>query len=458
MKIIVAGAGAGKTTSMAKEVLSRYSYIADNKIIYVITYTNAAKNHIKNKIIKEHGFLPNNIKIETSHVFLLHEIIFPFHRLLYNVHFTSVSALKLPKEIGFKSKKLKELRDQNIIHVEEVSKIAKDTLCGKSRDTVKIKKTREKVITILKNYLDCIFMDEAQDMDNNLSQIIQKLFSEDFNLHLVGDPKQDLRGYLEFRRLVEYYPDNVEYKNENRRCPDSHVLLANSYVDDKERQQLSGNGNGQINLVFESNVNLKEFINNPKWDYKFISKKHDIYFTNTTASEKPLESLKYELKLLVRKSSSNQYSLDHTVYLLEKWVIQKLKSFTNKMIVDKIGQVLSLELSKQDRARLYSSIELNRMEATENGFLVHSIEKVKGLEGERCLFILTTDLADYLFKIKTDYNKMMNYLYVALTRSKHELIIFITKEVENKYGSAFISNWYNENILNKSTEECNERL
>lgn len=35
---------------------------------------------------------------------------------------------------------------------------------------------------------------------------------------------------------------------------------------------------------------------------------------------------------------------------------------------------------------------------------------------------------------------MLNYLYVALTRSKEELMIMVTKEVEEKYGRDFINN------------------
>jgi len=45
--------------------------------------------------------------------------------------------------------------------------------------------------------------------------------------------------------------------------------------------------------------------------------------------------------------------------------------------------------------------------------------------------------------MKTDQNKMTNYLYVALTRARDELIILITKEVEDKYTKK----WINEKIL-----------
>ncbi|MGM7634980.1 hypothetical protein [Bacillus sp. Hm123] len=81
--------------------------------------------------------------------------------------------------------------------------------------------------------------------------------------------------------IIKLYKEGVSYKE---------MLPIVGLSDRAIRNVLYKHGNGQINLVFESTVNLKEFINNPKWDYKFISKKHDIYFTNTTTSEKPVNA------------------------------------------------------------------------------------------------------------------------------------------------------------------------
>ncbi len=66
--------------------------------------------------------------------------------------------------------------------------------------------------------------------------------------------------------------------------------------------------------------------------------------------------------------------------------------------------------------------------------MVNSIESIKGREGNNCLFILTGDLAKYLFGKKKTDNKTKNKLYVALTRSLENLTILITTEVEEKYG------------------------
>jgi len=158
--------------------------------------------------------------------------------------------------------------------------------------------------------------------------------------------------------------------------------------------------------------------------------------------------LRYELKLLAKKSSVKKFSLEHKVYILENWIIQKLSSLDNINIISHMSYSLALDLTDDEKDRMDVAIELNRLEKKLEGFMVHSIDKVKGLEGERCLFILTTDLADYFFKIKTDQNKMMNYVYVALTRSKNELAILITNRVESKYGLDFISSWCNKYISN----------
>jgi hypothetical protein len=65
--------------------------------------------------------------------------------------------------------------------------------------------------------------------------------------------------------------------------------------------------------------------------------------------------------------------------------------------------------------------------------VVSSIEIIKGREAERCLFILSPDLAPYLFLEKVEDNKTKHLLYVALTRSLDHLTLLIMKEVEEQY-------------------------
>ena len=79
---------------------------------------------------------------------------------------------------------------------------------------------------------------------------------------------------------------------------------------------------------------------------------------------------------------------------------------------------------------------------------VSSIDSIKGQEGENCLFILTVDLAAYLFGDKIEDNKVKNLLYVALTRSLDKLTVYITEDVEKKYDKDKIHNFF-ESTLKK---------
>lgn len=50
------------------------------------------------------------------------------------------------------------------------------------------------------------------------------------------------------------------------------------------------------------------------------------------------------------------------------------------------------------------------------------------LEAEECMFIVNKSMSDYLLMKKTDRNKELNYLYVALTRTSRNLILAINIE------------------------------
>jgi hypothetical protein len=95
---------------------------------------------------------------------------------------------------------------------------------------------------------------------------------------------------------------------------------------------------------------------------------------------------------------------------------------------------------KLDRVTYAKVISLMPMEGIlqNNKTLLNSIDSIKGQEGSNCCFVLTTDLADYLLGEKTAQNKTKNKLYVALTRSLLNLTIFVTMEVESKYGREVI--------------------
>lgn len=435
MRILVAGAGAGKTSTMAKKVMDRFRKVTDGKIIYVITYTNAARDRIRESIVYLHGTIPKQIKVETFHAFLLREIIFPFHHLLYDKYFTSVSTIKLPNNYALRNKKIKELEINNIIHVEKVTQVSKWIISKKSNDKKYIKMQREKIISFINTYLDSVFIDEAQDIDKEFSEVIQALDESGVDFFLVGDPKQDIRGRKAFRDLMDKYSEQVKYKKENHRCPVNHIKLANLYVSEKEKQIAQTSIKGEIEFVLESDINPNKYVKNGPWDYVCIHKKNKRYITHSNDKDKLDSSLMYELGILVKMSGVKEKDIDRIAYFLLKKIKKEWTQKSNWQIFSKLEKCLGIKLSNIDKSKLWNHIDnVKAYNKSEEGVLVQSIDKIKGLEGDQILFILTEELAPYFFKEKKEQNKMLNYLYVALTRAKRKLVILLTIEVEEKYG------------------------
>ena len=275
-------------------------------------------------------------------------------------------------------------------------------------------------------------------MDEHLVKIIEVLVDKGINLNLVGDPKQDLRGRNDFKQLIEKYKHLVEYKTENHRCPISHVNLANLYISEEEKQIPQTSEIGELSYVFESDIVVANFIEDNNWDHVYIYKKNDRFVTHSHDQIKLNQNLSYELKSLVRKSGIKESEINKVVYILMKGILKVISKRTNFDIFNRLEELLSIKLTKVEMGKLGEAIKLNRDNHKDEGILVQSIDKVKGLEGERCLFILTTDLAPYLIAEKVDHNKMLNYLYVALTRARQELVLLITQEVEEKYRKKLI--------------------
>jgi superfamily I DNA/RNA helicase len=439
MNIVVAGAGAGKTTSMAELVISKLKEVTDGKIIYVITYTNSARDRIRDKIRENEGNIPTQLKIETIHSFLLGEVIYPFNHLIYGDLYKSASQIPLPPKPAHKSIKKKELRGDHIIHVEDVTKTAKYLLCGKSKDTQKIKLRRDNALKMLSRYLDSIYVDESQDMDSEFSEVLSMLDHFNIKVNLIGDPKQDLRNRGALRDIIAG-DLSVEYKPENHRCPSIHVDFSNCYIATEEHQTSTKEG-GTLQYLLESNCSIQKDIESDLYDLAYIYQKNARFKTHKEDKTKAENLLFYELKSLVRKASTvKEKNIDQEAYVLfRKTTITIKRKKATKIIFAGLEYDLALIMDYKDKGKIGSAVDsYRRALSNEPGILVDSIDGIKGLEGDNCLFIVSTQLAPYLFKESVDQNKMMNYLYVGLTRSKRDLTIMVTNEVENKYGHKYI--------------------
>lgn len=149
MKIKIAGAGAGKTTSMAESIIHLCSETEEYLKIFCITFTNSAAKCIREKIITHYGYIPENIVISTIHSFLYREFIRPYYYLLYNKQYIRISTINLPEKVQYKNYAIGGLESRNILHQTLIPKRAKWIIVKKSND---IKAIKEKRAIILMDY------------------------------------------------------------------------------------------------------------------------------------------------------------------------------------------------------------------------------------------------------------------------------------------------------------------
>lgn len=436
MKIEVAGAGAGKTSRMASRVLD--IDIPDGKIVYCIAFTNAAAQNIRNKLIEQNGLLPNNIKVSTIHSFLYTEFIRPYYHLLYGSKYTKISTIKLPLQPAFRRKKINELDNIQVLHQTVIPERAKWVVYKKSNDNAQIKTMRAKIIAMFAAYCHKIIIDEAQDIDKNIRDILVELNRANIDIELYGDPKQDIKGYGCFRELINKYPDSVSYNNECHRSPQLHLQLSNRLAQKNEQQVADVNNSvGSMKVSFESDLDINTFVSDNAFGLVYISKKNNRYDTHAGMDKrKTIDTLRYELATAIQEkngTTTKDLEIKRIAYYLAGQMIELTSN--GSTINDTINTCIAdgyYDYDKVTYAKIAEALKADCFSGSDS-IVVKSIEAVKGLEHEKCLFILTTDLVPYLMGDKTDDNKTKNLLYVALTRSLDNLTILVTTEVENRY-------------------------
>lgn len=440
MKISIAGAGAGKTTKMAEKIIESHERLAEHLNIYCIAFTNNAAEHIANKLSEHFGELPKRIKVSTIHSFLYQEIIRPYYFLIYGKQYEKISHIELPEDAKLKNWKISQLDKKNIIHIDSFSQKALWVMVKKSSDRKAEKDLRKVVQKEFIKYCGAIFIDEAQDIDNNVFEIVKQFNAMGIALEIMGDPKQDLKGFGNLRKLVDIYPQSVEYITECHRCPQIHLDVSNKLIADSERQKSCREIEGRLSVIYETDIDVEKFFMNDDFDLKYISAKNEMFETHkvTEASNK-LDTLYHELVEVVEKlfPDKSRITIERVAYF---WSGKLLKIYDEECDAEKaMGVVFKRNrLENKDYARIIQIVQHSEIE--KKGIYVNSIESIKGREGCNCLFIVTVDLAEYLWGKKKDNNKTKNKLYVALTRSLENLTILVTKEVEEKYGRDVINN------------------
>lgn len=448
MIVNVAGAGAGKTTKMADFVLG-YD-VPVGKIVFCIAFTNAAADNIKEKVAEKHGSIPDNIKISTIHSFLYQELIEPYYYFLYGKQYKKLSTIQLPSDSGYKATKIAELENADILHVTKIPEKAKWVAYQKSRDTKSVKDIRKRVLSHFNSYCSAIYVDEAQDISEDIHIILSALENSGADIILYGDPKQDVKGFGRFRHIIDNTSD-VHYIQDCHRCPQVHLDLSNTLASDNEKQVADcENAAGSLEIVFESDLaDVKRYIKSANYGLCYISQKNERFNTHGAKEVGDrFETLRHEVFRAMAEKWQGQITdieIERAAYYVTEKILESYEQTgdAGAQISYWVKNGAFDQLSRQRYAQMATAISTRETE-TADAIVVRSIEIIKGLEAERCLFILTSDLAPYLFRTKTEDNKMSHLLYVALTRSKEHLTVLIAREVEKFFSRKTIIEFFKE--------------
>ncbi len=174
-KLIIAAAGAGKTTYLVEEALKKTSSVL------ITTYTEANEKEIRKKFIEINGYIPKNITIQTWFSMLIQHGVKPYQDCLTNK--------KINGMILVNKQSAQYIPERNIdkYFFNKEYKIYSDKL---SKFVVRCNENTNSVIDRLSKIYYDIFIDEVQDLAGYDLEIIKLLFQSTSNILLVGDPRQ----------------------------------------------------------------------------------------------------------------------------------------------------------------------------------------------------------------------------------------------------------------------------
>lgn len=243
-KLIVAAAGAGKTTFLVNEALT----IKDERVL-ITTYTQANETEIRKKIIEVNQCIPPNIIVQSWFSFLLQHGVRPFQGGLFEKEITGLILVNSQSGLKYYS------RGKPIYFSEESEferhYFSKETKIYSDKISKFVFKCNANsggaVIERLCKIYSYIFIDEVQDLAGYDLELLKLLFKASSNILLVGDPRQGTYStnssakYKKFKKsaIINFFEDDslgIEKDTTsltiNYRCNESICNLSNKLFTD----------------------------------------------------------------------------------------------------------------------------------------------------------------------------------------------------------------------------------
>lgn len=443
----IAGAGAGKTFGLASKISQRLAVSEPYKTVYALTYTNSARDKIELELRKKHDGM--NVKVETVHSFLLSEIIFPYSSYVLGDKYSSVSFETLPTEAAFKNARIKKLKENGVIHVDNVYMVSKhmlDRSNAKNRGSYAKSKV-DFVCNLLKDLICSIFIDEVQDLDEDCFKVFHILGMAGIYIYMIGDPKQAIKYPGSF---IDYIEENnkegsgvvfEEINNISRRVPTSSLLFSNSLCYIGQEQTNHENYEGSVHCIYNDtygfDIAIKHALINGK--LVIINQKNDFYDTQKEKENHIPYTLARAIEYGPKRNNRDPQLYVNSVYLDLMDRINSNPTCPTKFAVNYVVGIHELApvlRSFNAFGIFYEFAEKCANNKNPSKVVVKSIEAVKGLDSDVVFLILSDSFCLYLrgdeIAEQKRFNKEWKKLYVALTRSKDKLIFVLDKRVINE--------------------------
>jgi len=208
-ELVIAGPGAGKTYDMVARVVKVLPSLKPNRVLAVITYTNAAADSIRERLCKV-ADIPPNVFVGTIHSFLNRYILTPYatlfghvpqDKLFLEVDVKGIVDRGLKGQRGGKTERnhaaenrlrtnvTTKLLEKGVVPFEQIPVIAAALM------------ENHRVKNVVCNRIQYLFIDEFQDVDTRQIKVFDAIRKgRRTTIYAVGDPEQYIMGFTYQRR------------------------------------------------------------------------------------------------------------------------------------------------------------------------------------------------------------------------------------------------------------------
>lgn len=232
-RVIIAAAGGGKTTRIAREAIEE-----STRKVALVTYTLNNVKVMQDKLYLLAGVPPPHVEVFSWFSFLLRELARPYRNALHGKRIEGLYFVEGRSSTYAKSSNINKyyFTEGQLIYSDKIARFVCE--CDKA--------TNGAVMNRLKERFDHIYVDEVQDLAGYDLDLLQRMLEAGIQLTLVGDHRQATfstnnaaknAGYaksdiiLKFEEWCEAGLLELTYEIDSYRCQQSIVDLADMFFE-----------------------------------------------------------------------------------------------------------------------------------------------------------------------------------------------------------------------------------